>query len=59
MGPVEALKKALEKEEAAMQFYQKQGSQHPEIRQLFTELYNEEYKHKKVIEEHIERLTRY
>ena len=59
MTPVEALKIALDKEKAAMQLYQNLAQKYPEIRQLLTDSFNEEFKHKKFIEEKIIELTKY
>ena len=47
MSPVEALKLALSKEEAAIELYKKLALKHAGIRELLTFLENEEYKHKK------------
>ncbi|NQT23374.1 MAG: hypothetical protein HQ579_08085 [Candidatus Omnitrophica bacterium] len=59
MGPVEALKLALSKEEEAIDIYGKLSIEHPAIKELLVELRNEEYKHKQLIEKKIVELTKY
>ena len=59
MTPVEALKMALSKEEAAIELYRKMSVEHPAIKDLLISLMNEEYRHKKMIEEKLSELTRY
>lgn len=58
MTPVEALKLALSKEESSIEVYKKMINEHPVIRDLLTELLNEEFKHKKLIEEKIREIMR-
>ncbi len=57
MTPVEALKLALTKENASIQLYQRMSEEHPAIKELATMLLNEEYKHRKLIEEKIVEIT--
>ena len=59
MTPVEALKLALSKETASIELYKKISKEHSVIRELVTFLLNEEYKHKKLIEDKIAEVTRY
>ncbi len=53
MTPVEALKLALAKEEGSITLYNDMIAKHAVIRDLLTELLNEELKHKKLIEDKI------
>jgi rubrerythrin len=50
MGPIEALKLALNKEQASIQLYNKLYLEHPAIKELLLLLVNEEEKHKQLIE---------
>lgn len=59
MTPVEALKIALSKEEASIKLYQKLSREHPALKDLLTLLLNEEFKHKKLIEQEIFKATKY
>ena len=59
MTPVEALRLALAKERAAIVLYQQLAEDHPDIRELLTDLANEKTKHKKLIEKKMVELTRY
>lgn len=59
MIPLEALKLALSKEEAAITLYSRLATNHPEIKDLLFTLLNEEEKHKKLIEAKIVELTKY
>lgn len=59
MGPVEALKIALAKEEGSIAVYQKFSIEHQELRDTFLFLINEEEKHKKLIENKIVELTKF
>lgn len=59
MGPVEALKLALSKEEASIQLYNKLNLKHPALKELFSFLIIEEEKHKRLIEKKIFETTRY
>lgn len=59
MGPVDALKLALSKEEEAMQLYEKLSVEQSVAKDIFNFLVNEEQKHKKLIEQKIAELTRY
>jgi len=58
MLAIEALKLALEKENGSIALYKKLANTHPEITDLLSDLLNEEYKHKKKIEEKIGELTK-
>lgn len=59
MGPIEFLKLALKQEEESIKLYKKMSIEHSAIKDLLTELLNEEYLHKKKIEAKIRELTRY
>jgi rubrerythrin len=59
MLAIEALKLALEKENGSIVLYEKLANTHAEIKDLLSDLLNEEYKHKKRIEERIRELTKY
>ncbi|MFA5038813.1 MAG: hypothetical protein WC732_03945 [Candidatus Omnitrophota bacterium] len=58
MLAIEALQLALKKEEASITLYQKLANTYKEIQPLLSDLLNEEYKHKKLIEEKIRELTK-
>ncbi|MDD5567750.1 MAG: hypothetical protein PHY88_00860 [Candidatus Omnitrophica bacterium] len=53
MGPIEALRFALEKETEAKNIYERFIFQHSETKDIFTFLMNEEEKHKQLIEKKI------
>ena len=59
MTPVEALRLALQKEEASIELYRDLSVKHPAIKDLLSSLLDEEFKHKKMIEEKIVQLTKY
>lgn len=59
MTPTEALKIALEKEESSVKLYTDLSKQHASLKDLFSFLINEEYKHKKLIQDKIVEITRY
>jgi rubrerythrin len=59
MTPTEALKLALEREEASIKLYQELIKEHPTLQGVLTSLLNEEFKHKKLIENEIFKATRY
>jgi rubrerythrin len=59
MGPVEALKIALSREEDSIAVYQKFSVEHQELKEMFFLLINEEEKHKKMIEKKIVELTKF
>jgi rubrerythrin len=61
LGPVEALKLALEKEVEACNIYQKFSieSKMLEVRDIFMFLSDEERKHQKLIENKIKEITKY
>lgn len=58
MNPVEALELTLAKEEGSITLYKDLLTKHPVIRDLLTELLNEELKHKKLIEDKILEIMR-
>ncbi len=58
MGPVEALKIALKKEEASIKLYNRFYLQYPELKEMSLFLINEEEKHKKLIEKTIYKITK-
>lgn len=53
MGPIEALELALGKEIEAKNLYESFIAQHPQTKEIFTFLMNEEEKHKQLIEKKI------
>jgi hypothetical protein len=57
--PVGALKLALKKEETSINLYKKLLKEHRSLEWLLGSLLNEEFKHKKLIEGEILKLTRY
>jgi len=59
MTHIEALQMALKKEEDAIEQYGDMAMKFPEIRQLCTDLQNEEHKHRKMIEKKIVELMKY
>ena len=59
MLAIEALQLALDKESGSIALYEELANTHPEIRELCSDLLNEEYKHKKKIEDKIHELTKY
>jgi rubrerythrin len=59
MGPVEALKVALSKENASIQLYTRLSLEHQAIKELLQFLINEEAKHRKLIEDKIKEMTRF
>lgn len=59
MTPVEALKLALEREEASIELYKELIKEHPVLQEVFTLLLNEEFKHKKLVENELHKETRY
>ncbi len=58
MGPVEALKIALKKEEASIKLYNRFYLQYPQLKKMSLFLINEEEKHKKLIEKTIYKITK-
>jgi rubrerythrin len=56
MGPMEALKIALEKENASIKLYNKFYLQYPEMKEMLLFLINEEEKHKQLIEKQMVKL---
>jgi rubrerythrin len=58
MIPVEALKLALAKEVEAIELYSTLDFKHPEIREVFDFLVNEEQKHKQLLEKKIFEITK-
>lgn len=59
MTSAEALEMALLREKASIKLYEDLSNTLPEIRDLLLFLLNEEYKHKKMIEEKIAEMTKY
>jgi rubrerythrin len=59
MGPVEALKLALTKEQESIDLYSKLNLEHPALSETFLFLINEEHKHKQLIEKKISEITKY
>lgn len=59
MTPTEALKLALKREEASIKLYQELIKEHPALQEVLSSLLNEEFKHKKLIENEIFKATRY
>jgi rubrerythrin len=59
MGPVEALKLALQKEIEAAQMYEKFSIEYPTAKETFIYLKGEEEKHKILIEKEITQMTKY
>lgn len=59
MTPVEALQLAMTKEQNSIDLYERLSEQHKAINELLQFLLNEEQKHKKLIQEKIQELTRY
>jgi len=53
MGPIEALNMALAREEASIELYRKLAAEHRVAEDIFTLLFNEENKHKALIEKKI------
>ena len=58
IGPVEALELALAREKASIELYKKLAAEHKVAEEIFTLLFNEENKHKKLIENKIFELTK-
>jgi len=58
MGPVEALKLALTKEQESIDLYNKLILEHAGLREIFLFLIEEEYKHKQLIDKKIAELTK-
>jgi rubrerythrin len=59
MGPVEALKLALGKEQEAIDLYTGIGTEHANLKETMEFLINEEHKHKQLLDKKIAELTRY
>ena len=59
MTAVEALQLALTKEQNAIDLYDRMAGKYPEIREMLQSLIIEEQKHKKMIQEKIQEITRY
>ncbi len=57
MGPVEALKIALSKEESSVELYTRLSTQAPAARDILLFLIEEEQKHKHLIDKKIAELT--
>jgi len=58
MGPVDALKIALSKENASIELYTRLSLKHQAIKDLLEFLVNEEERHRKMIEDKINEMTR-
>lgn len=58
MGPVEALKLALAKENDSIALYEKLNLEHPVLKETLIFLINEGYKHRQLIEKKIYELTK-
>jgi len=56
MTAKEALELALEKESASIKLYERLAAEHPAIKDLLIDLLNQEYLHKKIIEERIAKM---
>lgn len=56
MGPVEALKIALKKEESSIKLYQRMYLRYPELKELVSFLINQEEKHKQMVEKAITKI---
>ncbi|MDD2689852.1 MAG: hypothetical protein PHT41_06865 [Candidatus Omnitrophica bacterium] len=59
MTTIEALEIALRTEETSIELYKDMSNKHKEITELATFLLNEEYKHRKLIEDKIVEITKY
>lgn len=59
MGPVEALKLALVKEQESIDLYSKIQLEHSNLKETMLFLIGEEHKHKQLIEKKIAELTKY
>ncbi len=59
MTPIEALKLALDREEASIKLYQELIIEHSSLQEVLTSLLNEEFKHKKLIETELAKAKRY
>lgn len=57
MGPVDALKLALQKEIESAKLYERLAAEHKAAKDVFIMLLNEEQKHKALIEDKIAELT--
>ncbi len=59
MSTIEALEIALKKEEASIQLYKDMLVKHKDINELFSFLLNEEYKHRKLVQDKLVELKKY
>ena len=59
MGPVEVLELALLKEKESIELYNRFMKRHPEVKDIFKMLLEEEIKHKEFIEQKIAQLSKY
>ncbi len=59
MNPIEVLELALTKEQSSIDFYESLSQRYTEIKELVSFLLNEEHKHKKMLQDKIEEITRY
>ena len=59
MGPVEVLELALLKEKESIELYNRFMKRHPEVKDIFKMLLEEEIKHKEFLEQKIAQLSKY
>lgn len=59
MGPVEVLELALLKEKESIELYSRFIKRHPEVKDIFKMLLEEEIKHKEFIEQRITQVSKY
>ncbi len=59
MGPVEVLELALLKEKESIKLYSRFIKRHPEVKDIFKMLLEEEIKHKEFIEQKITQVSKY
>jgi len=59
MTPIEILKMALSKEEAAIKLYDNLAKENQAVRDLLLTFKDEEYKHKNLLEKKIAEYTKY
>jgi len=57
MTPTEALKIALKQENDSIQMYSQMAIDHPGLKDILTMLINEEFKHRKLIENKLAEMT--
>jgi rubrerythrin len=59
MGPIEALKLAITKEQESIDLYSRINLENPGLKETMLFLINEEYKHKQLLEKKVAELTKY